>query len=1056
MNTTIFGNVLVKRNCSSSYQARSRGSPNMAQTMALPSKSIGGPPSFTLPPVPAEKARRNFSSPFAANRTASSQQIPSKLAIRTPSKDTTPIGPLSRRNSGKSPTSIPMYRSISNNSSLSPTLQGKPLPSLPAASTTNYSLVNKGSASTDRTLKKAISYASFPQPPKSVGRTISYVHSATAPATPSSEKPPRRSLGDVSSSKIGSVAIRNKRPRLSNDAAFKLATMNGKPSLLNGSGEGKSVVPDGDPGKRGSDGLLSLPSPGHSRSSSAQGSYSTSATTFEDVEENARRGKESGDEGSRNSPRQKGNGDGKGNVVVSVRIRPDSSNKGDTVSKGDWMVDGRRSLVGFRGREGGDYFYGKILQCKRRSKRVCFVLTLIIDNVFTSQDGNDKVYTASAKRLVRRVMEGYNGTVFAYGMTGTGKTYSMQGTDDSPGVIPMAITDIFAFIRETPRKEFLIRVSYLEIYNEKLHDLLSSAPVNQQAEIKLREDGARGVYATPLTEEVVQSPMQLLKVIHKGDMTRRTQSTQFNTHSSRSHAVVQITVESRDRCQDKRAPIAPGGCRVSTLSLIDLAGSERAAESKDRRIEGAHINKSLLTLGTVIGRLSSEESKNGGSDKDKKHLPYRDSKLTRLLQSALSGDSLISILCTIQIGSSGSVATASNLTLETLNTLKFASRAKNNIVSHAKVTEEVINSGADPRVLLDRYRLEIQNLRSQLDIQNKTQAKIMERQVEKEADVKPILEMEMARTALTERIEHLQRLILSSQSAGVNSPSTRSSLSMHPKLAAFGRNNSGAGTHSIRSSASRSTLHRTHSDGSTATNRTQLPMNSSFTRSHSRSPGSHDSESPSIKEGDASLRAQNRALQADLADKNKYISTLEDRLHQARRVSSSLSSLGFSPALQDKTAKLAERDEEVLQLKQQLQEKERMLVVLRNAIRNRNGGANAPYSLLPTNLKPALITSDATRPIHSRKVSWDQIKEIDGESDGECSEKSDFSAVDIAPVRVLASPKIVLRTGEDHRKSVDEVSRILDEMIGERVRAKRESLEGPTGVVGGLALGGTM
>ena len=687
------------------------------------------------------------------------------------------------------------------------------------------------------------------------------------------------------------------------------------------------------------------------------------------------------------------------------------------------------------------------------------VLTYATDNVFTTDDGNHKVYTASAKRLVRRVMEGYNGTVFAYGMTGTGKTYSMQGTDDSPGVIPMAITDIFAFIRETPRKEFLIRVSYLEIYNEKLHDLLSSVPTNQQAEIKLREDGSRGVYATPLTEEVVQSPMQLLKVIHKGDMTRRTQSTQFNTHSSRSHAVVQITVESRDRCKDKRAPIAPGGCRVSTLSLIDLAGSERAAESKDRRTEGAHINKSLLTLGTVIGRLSSEDSKPGGGDKDKKHLPYRDSKLTRLLQGALSGDSLISILCTIQIGSSGSVATASNHTLETLNTLKFASRAKNNIVSHAKVTEEVINSGADPRVLLDRYRLEIQTLRSQLEMQNKTHAKMVEKHVEKEAKVKPLLELEMARTALTERIEHLQRLILSSQSAGVISPSTRTSLSMHPKLATLGRNSSGAGAHSIRSSASRSTLHRTHSGGSTATNRTQLPTNSSFVRSHSRSPGSNNSDSlSSTDESDASLRAQNRALQVDLADKNKYISTLEDRLHQARRLSSHRTSLGcFSPAvMHEKSAKLAEREAEVLQLKQQLQEKERMLVVLRNAIRGRTGGANAPYSLLPASLKPALASPDTVRPAHGRKVSWDQIKEIDGESDGECSEKSDFSAVDITPVRILASPKIVLRTGEDHRKSVDEVSRILDEMIGERVRVGKESLEAPTGIVGGLALGSAM
>jgi centromeric protein E len=117
-------------------------------------------------------------------------------------------------------------------------------------------------------------------------------------------------------------------------------------------------------------------------------------------------------------------------------------------------------------------------------------------------------------------MEGYHGTVFAYGMTGTGKTFSMQGTTTSPGVIPLAITDIFSYIRETPHREFLLRVSYLEIYNEKIHDLLSQPNASglggqmaPQEEIKLREDSKRGVYATPLKEEIVQSPTQLLRVM---------------------------------------------------------------------------------------------------------------------------------------------------------------------------------------------------------------------------------------------------------------------------------------------------------------------------------------------------------------------------------------------------------------------------------------------------------------------------------------------------------------------------------------------------------------
>src|SRR5690606_16598754 len=138
--------------------------------------------------------------------------------------------------------------------------------------------------------------------------------------------------------------------------------------------------------------------------------------------------------------------------------------------------------------------------------------------------------------------------------------------------------------------------------------------------------------------------------------------------------------------------------------LIDLAGSERAAESKERQKEGSHINRSLLTLGTVIARLSEIRDKSG----DTSHLPYRDSKLTRLLQPALSGNSLVSILCTISTGGNA-MAQASSVN-ETINTLKFAARARNSIVSHAKKAEEGLVGGIDAgsKVLLERYRMEIE------------------------------------------------------------------------------------------------------------------------------------------------------------------------------------------------------------------------------------------------------------------------------------------------------------------------------------------------------------
>jgi centromeric protein E len=561
-------------------------------------------------------------------------------------------------------------------------------------------------------------------------------------------------------------------------------------------------------------------------------------------------------------------------------------------------------------------------------------------------------------------MEGYHGTVFAYGQTGTGKTFSMQGTASSPGVIPLAITDIFSYIRETPSREFLLRVSYLEIYNERIHDLLSMASANgaaaPQEEIKLREDSKRGVYATPLKEEIVQSPTQLLRVIARGDQARRTASTQFNARSSRSHAVVQIIVESRERMpgnakegDNKRSAVLPGGVRVSTLSLIDLAGSEKAAESKERRQEGAHINKSLLTLGTVIAKLT--EWKDKGGDKEGKHLPYRDSKLTRLLQGALSGNSLVSILCTAALGATGSAATSANHTIETLNTLKFASRAKNSIVSHAKKAEEALGQGGDggARVLLERYRMEIQELKQQLETQatqkNDEEFKeLVEKDRVQEQEMaerheEQILEMQLARTALKERIDHLNRLILSSKSAGVNANGTMSALARYSQISLV----PGSARSSVALSI-RSPLERTASVASTST----IGRRSSYGAKRASSGEAEvvvvaDAEEDSVGEngdGMASVTAQNRALQADIADKNRYISTLEKRLLQARRASSSRTSSGFSVPTKgimvgedhSVAALLKEKDSEIADLRARLDDKDRMLAALRSAARSRD------------------------------------------------------------------------------------------------------------------------
>jgi len=845
--------------------------------------------------------------------------------------------------------------------------------------------------SAGKTIRKVVSINSFPQPPRGEGRI------ASMPPSPLS----------------ASIAARKSKTPTTPTYQFSNST----PSLLNGTGEGKSVARL--IGTRNSDGLISVSSPPQSRSSSAQDSYSTSATQYEDLIEGSQLKGEASSSGNRSSKL-----DGKGNVIVSVRVRPDAA--ANDRHEGDWMVDPKKSLIAYHGKEGGDYYYGQYLQ----PAHIFWLLKMNADNVFATHDDNSRVYDHIAKRLVRRVMEGYHGTVFAYGMTGTGKTFSMQGTASSPGVIPLAITDIFSYIRETPSREFLLRVSYLEIYNERIHDLLSMptgtgvGPNQAQEEIKLREDSKRGVYASPLKEEIVQSPTQLLRVIARGDQARRTASTQFNARSSRSHAVVQIVVESRERVpgnasgDSKRQALPPGGVRVSTLSLIDLAGSEKAAESKERRQEGSHINKSLLTLGTVIAKLSEHKDKDGKpADKDGKHLPYRDSKLTRLLQGALSGNSLVSILCTIQCGSAGSVATANTHATETLNTLKFASRAKNNIVSHAKRAEEALGAGGDggARVLLERYRMEITELKSQLETQAKSNGK-KEADEEKERDAKEerarereaeqrheeqMLEMQLARTALKERIDHLNRLILSSKSTGVNANGSYSSLGMHPRYSQGSVRSSMAA-----SNAGRPIIERTASMTSSSST---IGRKSSSHRSSGGVETAVIEDDDSLGEygdGTASLASQNRALQADLADKNRYIQTLEKRLLQARRASSSRASVGLASGKgimvgEDHSVStlLKEKDAEIAELRARLDDKDRMLAALRSAARSR-----------------------------------DNADRVESRSEHRGSQILDSNP---GPPPVASLPSTSLARQVSHlrkrTKSVDEMSRMLDEMIQDRV-----------------------
>ncbi|KAK6615122.1 kinesin-II 85 kda subunit [Botrytis cinerea] len=808
---------------------------------------------------------------------------------------------------------------------------------------------------------QALRSPGLPKVPTSPGNnefTPSPLSGGAAPGTATSTgESSRRESSEINPTNSGSGKPR-KRPTAMANPSTQSAISGSMPTLLNGSGDSISI--SSGAGARGSDGLLSLPSPPQSRSSSAQDSYSTSVTTTEELGDGFR-GREGPDDADKRSSKP---AEGKGNVIVSVRVRPDANSQG---------------------KQAGVTENGYVRQFFQVE-----VANTVADNVFSQQDNNAKVYDASAKRLVRRVMEGYHGTVFAYGMTGTGKTFSMQGTDKMPGVIPLAITDIFSYIRETPSREFLLRVSYLEIYNEKIHDLLSAStgPATgpgavQTEEIKLREDSKRGV---------------------------RTDSGRISRANSWGAAMN----------DNKRGGMSPGGVRVSTLSLIDLAGSERAAETKERRTEGSHINKSLLTLGTVIARLSGNKDKDGKPmDKDGKHLPYRDSKLTRLLQGALSGGSLVSILCTISVGSGASAAGPNSHTSETLNTLKFASRAAANIVSHAKKADEASNGGGDgtTRALLERYRMEIADLKKQLDGQAKAKF-IEEDQAQKEEararHNEQLIEMQLARTALKERIDHLNRLILSSKSTGVNTNGTYSALSMRPRLS-MGASNGHMSSMSVRSSMTPSTITLDRANSVSTIGRRASAKRLSGTVSGDHTSMEDDESVGEYGNGNASLAAQNRALQADLADKTRYCQTLEKRLLHARRSSQSRTSLQFGSKSSIMVGEdhgisnlLRDKDAEIADLRARLDDKDRMLSALRSSARSRDTAERDPRHTLNQGMPMS--------PVSARES---QLYEPGLTSAG-------------GSAKVLP-PTVLPPTPLKNSKSVDEMSKMLDEMIQDRI-----------------------
>uniref|UniRef100_A0A3Q1GRU7 Kinesin family member 21A n=1 Tax=Acanthochromis polyacanthus TaxID=80966 RepID=A0A3Q1GRU7_9TELE len=316
------------------------------------------------------------------------------------------------------------------------------------------------------------------------------------------------------------------------------------------------------------------------------------------------------------------------------------------------------------------------------------------DYLFDMDSQQDAIYSTCTEKLIEGCFEGYNATVFAYGQTGSGKTYTM-GTgfdvnivDEELGIIPRAVHHLFKGIEERrqaaqeqgrPVPEFKINAQFLELYNEEVLDLFDSTrDMKQKSHIKIHEDATGGIYTVGVTTRTVSSEAEMMQCLKLGALSRTTASTQMNVQSSRSHAIFtihlcQVRVCASDNQEDETDNRVSNGnsemdeyeTLTAKFHFVDLAGSERlkrTGATGDRAKEGISINCGLLALGNVISAL-------GDRSKRSSHVPYRDSKLTRLLQDSLGGNSqTVMIAC---------ISPSDRDFMETLNTLKYANRARN-------------------------------------------------------------------------------------------------------------------------------------------------------------------------------------------------------------------------------------------------------------------------------------------------------------------------------------------------------------------------------------------
>ncbi|XP_027356984.1 kinesin-like protein KIN-7J [Abrus precatorius] len=401
-------------------------------------------------------------------------------------------------------------------------------------------------------------------------------------------------------------------------------------------------------------------------------------------------------------------------IFVSIRVRPLNERERARHDVSDWECVSGHTLR-FKGNGHAE-------------QRALSTDSYTFDRVFGDRCNTKQVYEQGIKEVALSVVNGINSSIFAYGQTSSGKTYTMTG------ITEYAVRDIYQYIEKRKDREFVVKFSAMEIYNEAVRDLLNAGGTS----LRLLDDPEKGTFVEKLTEETLRERSQLQQLLSICAAERTTEETAMNETSSRSHQILRLvfTLSLIESNPSNFAATARSGTLTANVNFVDLAGSERASQALSagtRLREGSHINRSLLTLGTVIRKLSKGRNE---------HIPYRDSKLTRILHNSLGGNARTAIICTI--------SPARSQIEQSRNTLLFAGCAKQ-VATNAR-----INLVMSDKVLVKQLQRELARLENELRKFTPNTVLLKERELQIEQMDKEIKELTRQRDQFQSHVENFR------------------------------------------------------------------------------------------------------------------------------------------------------------------------------------------------------------------------------------------------------------------------------------------------------------